>query len=242
MICENCGTNVDNDLIFCTNCGVRLNETWKNSASKTNANSEVTKILPNQKPPKSTSNLKWIALIIALIALPVSLFIGYLLLVNKSPQTAQNINKTDNKKVSTNKKPANKPDNTANSANQNANVAINSADTNSNSSDEPNPNEIKIDRLEIAPQSHTAYPFRIASDTAKIIGKIKISEGENLLGYVYTQAAYDEHFPDPIHKMFSFEGDKNIDVEQTLLKGKYVLIFINETEKNVVIEGTFEIQ
>lgn len=162
-----------------------------------------------------------------------------------SPKTSQNSNKPININTPPTRKPANKSTNAATSSNQNidsANTETNSPNTNSNNLEESKTNEIKIDRLEIAPQSHTAYPFVIESDTAKIVGKIKITGGENLLGYVYTQEAYEEHFPDPIHKMFSFEGDKNIDVEQTLLKGKYVLIFVNETEKNIVIEGNFEIE
>lgn len=242
MICGNCRTDVDNDLIFCTNCGVRINETW---SKLTSSNSIETKVFTQQQLPKGASNIKWIALIIALIALPTSLFFGYIFLKKDSPQTAQNSNKSTNINPAPTRKPANKSTNAATPTNQNinsANTETNSANSNLNNLEDSKTNEIKIDRLEIAPQSHTACPFEIDSDTAKIIGKIKISDGENLLGYVYTQEAYDEHFPDPIHKMFSFEGDKNIAIEQTLLKGKYVFVFINETEKNVVIEGNFEIK
>lgn len=59
MICGNCRTEVDNDLIFCTNCGVRINETW---SKLTSSNSIETKVFTQQQSPKDTSNIKWIAL------------------------------------------------------------------------------------------------------------------------------------------------------------------------------------
>lgn len=234
MICGNCGTNVDNDLIFCTNCGVRLNETWNNSSPETGR-------APIEKPPENSSNLKWLAVIVALVAVPVSLVFGYLFLKTDTPQTVTNANKPAN--ASPTKKPVNKSVNTANSANANANAAnSNSTVTNANSTIPPKTNEIKIERLEIAPDTHTAYPFEVKTETAKILGKIEVLQGAQLVGYVYTQQAYDEHFPDPLHKMFSFDGNKTIDIEQTLIEGKYVLVVINETEKSIVIEGNFKIE
>jgi predicted amidophosphoribosyltransferase len=57
MICQNCQATVDNDLIFCTECGSRLTQNWNN------AQSEATVVLNN--PPhqtqrvKKSSPLKW---------------------------------------------------------------------------------------------------------------------------------------------------------------------------------------
>lgn len=242
MICENCRTKIDNDLIFCTNCGARLSETLSNfhASEKT-----APKLSTAQTPPDSSTNLKWVALIIALITLPVSLFIGYLFWLNKTPLEIKNSNKSETTKVSPTKKPVNRSDNAANSANitsNSVNSETNLANTNITSPDSPQTNTITIERLEIAPNSHTAYPFEVENNTAVITGELKVLQGGQILGYVYTQEAYDEHFPDPIHKMFSFEGAKTINIEQTLIDGKYVLVFINENENSVVIEGKFQVK
>ncbi|HQU85439.1 MAG TPA: hypothetical protein PKY59_20020 [Pyrinomonadaceae bacterium] len=152
------------------------------------------------------------------------------------------MNKPSNINTSPTKKPINKPENSSTNTNSNSNSTNTEPNSeNSNLQPMPKPAAIKIDRLEIEPNSHTAYPFTVESETAKIVGKIEVSNGEKLIGYVFTQEAFDEHFPDETYKMFSFEGDKTIEIEQTLVKEKYVIVFINENEKSVVIEGNIEI-
>ena len=63
MICQNCNAQVDDDLIFCTNCGER--QVVPTEQTVLMNESVVTKVA-NAKPPKSSSNLKWLALIVAL--------------------------------------------------------------------------------------------------------------------------------------------------------------------------------
>src|SRR5215204_4091631 len=91
MICQNCNARVDDDLIFCTNCGER--QVVPTEKTVLMNDSVVTKAT-NVKPPKSSSNLKWIALIIALIAIPTSIFGVYLLMNSqKNSQVSPNVNK-----------------------------------------------------------------------------------------------------------------------------------------------------
>src|SRR5262245_8786087 len=93
MICRNCQTEVDDDLIFCTNCGERLFESpgeastvLLNDQAPAANDAPATRETVVQKPPKSSSRLKWAALIVALVAIPASIF-GLLLLQSRNRQT-----------------------------------------------------------------------------------------------------------------------------------------------------------
>lgn len=237
MICQNCQANVDDDLIFCTNCGERLFET-KSEAQTVLLNDSIVTKISVEKPQKSGSNAKWIALTVALIAIPASIFGVYLL--TNSKQISQNINKT-NTPVSTPTRKTNSNQNTnANISNSNANLTNIKANT--NSANPTNKTEIMNERIEIAPKSHYALPFEVTTNTAEIVGKVEILQGEKIDGYVYSQEMYDNHFPDPNYKIFSFGDAKNVVVDQTLVEEKYVLVFINKTEKSVVIQGNFSVK
>ncbi len=98
------------------------------------------------------------------------------------------------------------------------------------------------ERIEIAPKSNYAVPFRVTDETVKILGKVEVLEGEKIKGFVYLQKMFDEYFPDETYKVFSIEGEKQIDVTQTLVKENYVLVFINDSEKPVVIRGNFSLE
>ena len=84
MICQNCHARVDDDLIFCTNCGERL---VVPTAQTVSLNDSIVTQNAVVKPPKSSSNLKWLALIVALVAVPASIF-GIYLLMNSSEKFA----------------------------------------------------------------------------------------------------------------------------------------------------------
>ena len=129
----------------------------------------------------------------------------------------------------------------------NANVSARNANSvntnlNENTSAPKNKSEIMNERIEIAPKSNYALPFKITDETAKIFGKVEVLEGEKIKGFVYFQKMFDEHFPDEIYKVFSFDGAKEIDVNQTLIKENYVLVFVNDSEKPVVIRGKFSVR
>ena len=253
MICQNCQAKVDNDLVFCTSCGTRLNETWSQTPTVLLNESVATKTaIPEVQ--KSNSNLKWIALIVALIAIPVSLLTAYLIFNNSKPTQIANANQT--KPVNSATPVANRQNtniatpsnavNSVNSANTNANTNvananISNSNVNSNASEtldedwlnEKAPadkrTEIWSERIGIAPQNHFAIPFSVDGND-KIIGIVKTLEGSPVEGYVYTQSAFDEHFPEETFKMFSFGGQKNSKIEQTLIKEKYVLVWLNKTK------------
>jgi flagellar basal body-associated protein FliL len=237
MICRNCQAQVDDDLIFCTNCGERLSGT---NAQTVLMNDSVVTKTAKETPQKSLSKIKWIALIIGLIAIPVSIY-GVYLLVNasKHSQITQNVNKP-NPPAQSPRKANNKQISNEKVSNTNANSA--NTNLNENTSTPKNKSEIMNERIEIAPKSNYALPFKITSETAKITGKVKVLEGEKIKGFVYFQKEFDEHFPDEIYKVFSFDGAKEIDVNQTLVKENYVLVFVNDGEKSVVIRGNFSVE
>ncbi len=233
MICQNCQTEVDDDLIFCTNCGERLFEPQEATPSVLMSEPVYTK--PDAvKPAKSSSNLKWVALIIALIAIPASIF-GILLLQSRNRQAAQNTIPP--------KPPTATPTRTPNTnKNSNINANANKANVNANTPKSADKTVIINERLEIAPKEHQAIPFEVGNETAKITGTVKVLEGEKIDGYVFLKKAYDENFPDENFKIFSFGTSKTTDVRQTLVEEDYVLVFVNKTEKPVVIEANFSLE
>lgn len=245
MICQNCHASVDNDLIFCTTCGERLSGTVIETPTVLQNGSTANNLPLAEKPKTSSSNLKWITLIIALIAIPATIF-GVVLLINSSKtQVSQNPDKPNT--------PAPSPTRKTN-ASQNSNANVSNTNTNSVKSNTANVNESKkssetadkkviVDkRIEIYAKSSYSMSFEVEADTAKILGEVKVLEGEKIEGFVYTQEAYNEHFPDPIYKMFSFEGVKTAELNQTLIKEEYVLIFVNNTEETITIQSKFSIE
>jgi hypothetical protein len=238
MICRNCQTEVDDDLIFCTNCGERLFE--RQTEAPTVVMNEPVSLPPNnKKTAKPSSNLKWVALIIALIAIPVSIFGVYLLLkAQTNSQVAQNINKP--------KTPTATPTRKTNS-NQNPNTNLSNtnsekANVNTNVPKPANKTAIMNESVEIEPKSFYDLPFEVKAETAVITGKFKVLQGKNIDGYVYLQEMYDDHFPDPAYKVFSFGGESSPDVKQTLVGGEYVIVFVNNSENKVVLQGDFYLE
>src|SRR5262245_60806691 len=120
MICQNCKAEVEDDLIFCTNCGERLFETTNQAQTVLLNDSVVTK--PSVKAsPKPPSKLKWLALIVSLVAIPATLFGVYLLINSNNRQVSQNLSKP-NTPISTPRKT---------NSNKNANADITDKNTNS---------------------------------------------------------------------------------------------------------------
>lgn len=243
MFCQNCNARVDDDLIFCTNCGERL---VVPTAQTVSLNDAVVTNNAAVKPPKSSSNLKWLALIVALIAVPASIF-GVYLLINsqKNQQIAQNINKSNPPVQTPTRKAETNQNSNSNASNSNTNsVNVNPANTKTdeNSSTPQTKTEVMNERIEIAPKTHYARPFKIEGDTATFRGKAELLQGETYKGFVYLQSQYDEHFPDELYKMFIFGEEKKSDVKSRLIPQDYVLIFVNETEKPIIVQAEFWIE
>ncbi|HEY0458883.1 MAG TPA: zinc ribbon domain-containing protein [Pyrinomonadaceae bacterium] len=236
MICRNCQAEVDDDLIFCTNCGERLFEPPEDTP--TVLMTEPVYTTPNKpKPPKTSSRLKWLALTLALCAIPASIFGVYLLM---NSQNNLPVARNSNKPNTPNPTPARRSNTNQNA---NANTAnANRANTNQSANTTNNPSKIEImnERIEIAPQSHYARPFEVKEETAKFTGKMTISQGEKIDGFVYLKQTYEENFPDETFKMFSFGN--SFEVRQTLVKENYVLVFVNNTDKPATILANFSLE
>lgn len=238
MICQNCQANVDDDLIFCTNCGERLFET-KSEAQTVLLNDSIVTKTSIEKPQKSGSNAKWIALTVALIAIPASIFGVYLLMNQNRSQVSPNTNNAKSPAPTATRKINANQNNDANVSNSNT------ANTNVNNTNSENPKEkteVMNERIEIAPKEHYAVAFEIEKENTKLVGEAKLLEGEKITGFVYLQKSYDEYFPDPTYKMFSFEGRKSAEIKAALVEEKYVLIFVNNTDKPVIIQGNFSLE
>ena len=254
MICQECHTEVADDLIFCTNCGARLfeptaeNPTVLTPASRrTNAVSEdqptvlmtepVYTPAAGAKPPKSASNLKWLALIVALIAIPASIF-GILLLQSRNRQIALNAAPTKTPAATPTRRATTNRNSNVNTVNANANRA----NANTNTPGKREKTDIMNERIEIAPKTHYAREFEVNDETARITGSVAIHEGDKIDGYVYLKKSFDEFFPDETYKVFSFGTSSTTEVRQTLVAEDYVLVFVNNTDKPVVVEGNFSIE
>ncbi len=242
MICQKCHTNVDNDLIFCTNCGVRLGETFANQQNQTN---EATVVLPNQT--KKKSNLKLILLIIGIITVPFILGLGFLVYFNLSANKTVTQKPTPKPLPTKTIKPKNQNKavdigvNTANSE-VNTNTTNENSETNAEDKNLPKSESVIVDdNVNVDENSHVAFPFKVTEDSVKIIGTVKILDGEQYQGYVFLQDLYDEHSVDPLYKMFSFGSDeeKTDNIEQYLIKGDYVLVFANTDGKGVSVKAEF---
>lgn len=245
MICRNCQANVDDDLIFCTNCGARLYENA--DQLPTNAMSDSVAAQSSRTNAKKSSNLKWVALIVALLAVPAALLGAYLLMRKPNqPTIVQNTAKP----APTRKANTNIANSAANNSavngnfNQNANSNFNPSNANANA----NTNAVNAasqttaifdEQIEIAPGEHLAYPFKLASN-AKFTGELQIISGDEIKGFVYFQEQYDEHFPDETYKVFGFAG-ANPKPEQTLVPQDYVLVFLNPNQSATTIKGKFSV-
>lgn len=239
MICQNCHSEVDNDLVFCTNCGARLHETVSQMTDILPDDSVATKVSAIPSYPQK-SNLKWIALIIALIVVPSSLFVVFLLLKPESQQVTQNVNQPKasvfgpTRKVENNQNTSsNVTDSNVDRANSNSEENVQTADDSTNSEK----TNLWGERIEISPNSNYAVPFKIEEKSAKIVGDIRLVQGEPIVGYVFLKEVYEEHYIDPNYKIFDFNVAKDSSIEQTLPGGEYVLIFVNQTQKSAMIQG-----
>lgn len=243
MICRNCRKEVDDDLVFCTECGARLFETTTQENPTIVMNESIVTQQKSIGQPKK-SNLGWIALIIAFIALPVSLGIIYLIINNPSSQLADNkptnSSTPANRKTTNQNKPANVFVNNVNAENTANNSSANSnQNTNSNSNSDKSQEQIIDERLILYVASDAAFPFTVTADNAKIIGNVEILQGDSYEGYVFSQEMYDEHHTDPKYKVFSFGETKKDEIEQYLPKGNYVVAFVNKSSKDVMIQAKF---
>ncbi len=195
---------------------------------------------PETVKPQKSSNLKWVALIIALVAIPASIF-GIFLLQSRNRQVALNSSKKTTPTATPTRKPSNANQNSnANVSNANANKTNSNANANSNVS--PEKIEVMNERIEIAPKEHYSVPFEIESPKARLKGRVTVLQGEKVEVFVYIKSEYDSYFPDPVHKVSGFETAKSEESNQVLVEQEYVLVFVNKTDKPLTIQGNFDQQ
>lgn len=241
MICQNCHTEVDDDLIFCTNCGERLINSQTEAQTVLINNPAPTKSTVNAPSPKPSSNLKWVALIIALIAIPASIFGVYLLMKSRNnQQITQNTNKPKSPSPTATRKSNSNQNSNVNASN--ANTANTVKDANANSANGKEKIDVMNERIEIAAKEHYAVPFEIEDETARLKGKVMVLQGEKVEVFVYIKSEFDSYFPDPVHKVSGFETRKAEEVNQVLVEQEYVLVFVNNSDKPLVIQGNFALE
>jgi hypothetical protein len=239
MICQNCRTEVADDLVFCTECGSRLHETISSQKTVIMPESVVTKV--EEVKPKST--LKVATIIVGIIALFTVLGVAALMFFNPFAAKPVSQNTTPKPSRTPTAKPVNQNKNANISAN-NSNANVELTNVNSNISENANANKeppklatvIFDDRINLYADSSSAYSFTVRDDLVKIEGEAEILSGEQFEGYVFLQQVYDEHGVKPEMKMFSFETNK---VQQFLPKGDYVLVLANSDGKGVSLKGKF---
>jgi hypothetical protein len=183
--------------------------------------------------------LKWVALIIALVAIPASIFGVLLLMKSRNQPTSSNVNQSPKPSATPTRKATPNQNANANVSNANANKANANSDANLQNGTEKN--SVMNERIGIAPQEHYAVPFEVESETARFSGKVTVLEGERVDVFVYLKSEYDQYFPDPNHKVFSFETRKSEETSQVLVEEDYVLVFVNKTDKPLNIQGNFSL-
>lgn len=245
MNCQNCQTEVANDLVFCTECGSRLHQTISDAQTVILPESVVTKATEPIKKPKSALKILGIIIgIVVVLVIPISLIIAYFALNNpKAPAnktTVNNSNSTNRKTSNQNKSANTLVNNSANNWNLNSNSESNTENTNANIRLKAEETKILDERVNIDANGHIAFPFKVSGDI-KIVGEVEILEGEQYEGFVFLQEVYDEHSVDSTYKMFSFDVNqgKIAKIEQYLPKGNYVLVFANNDGNGASLKAKF---
>ena len=246
MICNSCRANVDNDLVFCTECGARLHEGVSEVLTESIPQSVVTQVRPAAQPK---SHFKWIALGVAVLAFPLATGLAYLILQGLSQPSAANKRPAaapvnDSSKTNQNSKAAPTP--TVSVTNSNSNTSPDSNTkvlaANSNSSAPSSDGEIILDdRFPVDAKNYTAFPFTVGV-TSDITGEAEGIDKKTFEGFVYTEEAFETKFPDTLHKAFSFGGAEKADVKQLILPGKYVLVFVNKDSSGITVRATFRLR
>jgi uncharacterized membrane protein YvbJ len=222
MICQTCQATVDNDLIFCTECGSRLTQNWGN------AQSEATVVLNNPptqtQPVKKSSPLKWILAIVGLLGIAGVFGIGLLIFLNPFSKPA---------------KPSKHDE-----INVNRSADHDSSDSESNKKSDDEETTVIDERVNVDKNSHIAFPFKVTDDYVEFAGEIENLGSEKFEGYVFMKDLYDEKTVDPLYKMFSLNtsSGKISKTEQFLFKGDYVLVFKDTSGKGGSLKATFSVK
>lgn len=258
MNCPNCHTQVDNDLIFCTNCGQRLMQSQAETPTVVNPKKAETSSVgnpntlgqPNTVPEKSK---RWIWALLSLFILGISALIFFSVFIYRVGNSGDTVANTKSKPTATvEKTPAlnENENNKSNLVNNNANIAASANTANTNSiananpdSDKQTPKDIFNEQIELGAGEHKTVDFTVdVNGLTKIVGKVETLNGESMNLYVYTKDGYKMYFPDTTYKLFDYDG-KLINVEQVLhVKDEYALVFLNKNDKPISVKGKISLE
>jgi hypothetical protein len=221
MICPNCHNAIADDVSYCVYCGAQF--------------PQVTPIPPvqpqvtEQLPPVYTQPViierdsgkswKYVALVTALVTLPVSLLIGYLILRSLQPKNPPPL--ANNRPLVKTPTPAPKPTPTP------------YEDWKNQVAPEEKRTLLIDDQFEVAANEHRGISFNIETENGRLVGGFRVTKGPDINFFVYPADAY-EQYPTNGLKPVHLEGSRNKKLNERLPKGDYVLVFENAEENNPV--------
>lgn len=225
MICPNCKSAIDNDLVFCVQCGARLTGNFTNRQIQTPTQPTIA----FSNPPKRKLPWLWISLgLLLFVGLLTSSGILYFFL-RKNVETEKTAAPIEGKNS-----PRNSP---ISDTNQNINSSVsekNAANAHSSAGE-----KIIVDEtLTVAENDHKAFPYQITNDSTMLRGQAELIKGEKFKMYVLLKEAYDKFIADSTYAVNEFEGkrDKVLKVNEFTAADKYVLIIENKTDKPISVK------
>lgn len=227
MICKNCQAIVDNDLIFCVNCGSRLI-----GGAETNRGIPAQPTIAFSVPQKKRNHLILIAVIPLLGIAVLATILG---IIAWLPASSKNETRKDNSlpEKSTNADyPKNGEDRGAESDSLNNPPA-------SNAKTAINGERIIVDEtLTIGKNEHKAFPYQITDNSTMLRGQAELLEGENFRAYVLLKDAYDTFLADPTYEVYGFKGKRGeiIKINEFTSADKYVLVVENKSVQPISLK------
>lgn len=223
MICKNCQASIDDDLIFCVNCGIRLV-----GGLDTNRGMPAQPTVPFSIVQKKRNPLILIAVISLLCVGVVATFLG--IIVWLKPFSG---NETRKSASSAENNDADYPKSAGNS-----NADSNAFNKNQSSNEKAATDEEKTivdETLTINKNEHKAFPYQITDNSTMLRGQAELLEGESFRGYVLLKEAYDTFLADPSYKVIGFSGKRGeiVKINEFTSADKYVLIIENKSSQPI---------
>lgn len=233
MICISCKKEVDDDLVFCTECGERLFEPTIDGRTLLRPEFEPAPGSGGSQPDARRNLFVGGILILSLLAVGAGILFNPFSTRNGKPDNQSKTRSGSNRSM---------PDQNR-IKDISSNTTISNADGNSNKPkllpNLENPTESVLnEKFTVDPNSHIVFSFTVSAETAKLIGTAELLEGQRFVGYVFLHDVFDQRSVDPTYKMFSFDAEhvKIAQIEQTLVKGEYVLVFTNSDDIPITLK------
>lgn len=226
MICPNCKAVIDNDLVFCVQCGMRLTGNFTQPQLQTPT--QPTVAFSNQ--PKRKFPWLWVSLgSLFFVGLIASSGVLYFLL--KKNAEAQ--------KTSVPIEAKNTPYNPATVSNINQNTTLPDREQTAANANSPKDENIIVDEtITVEKKDHKAFPFQIKNDSTMLRGQAELIEGEKFKAYVLLEDAYDKFMADSTYAVNEFDGKRGeiVKVNEFTTADKFVLVIENKEDKPIVLK------